>query len=220
MKAGTSLQRYVGEGAFAGVVLALALATALLAAIGTWACREFQEQASRYSSYRDLQLHAGQADSLSLAYAGLLKNLDELKQALPAQGQSSFVLNLLVETARNMNLGIAGITALDEVPFSGYVELPFELELTGNFKDLVRYIHAFESSGLAVEVRRLSSKSEALNRARIQARLELSVFVPAGSRGKPAAVAATKEKPSADTSHAPASLPVPVSDSIAQGKQP
>jgi Tfp pilus assembly protein PilO len=178
----------------------LALGTAVFAAVGTWAWREFQHQASLYRSYRDLQLNAGKADSLSVVYAALVKDLEALKEALPAQNQGSHVLNLLVETARQKELGIAGINALDEIPFPGYTELPFELNLTGRFVDLVRYLNAFESRGMAVEVRRLAVKSEAMNKSRLQTRIELSVFVPAGSRGAPAA-------PRVDTSHAPVTPP-------------
>ncbi|HLP40520.1 MAG TPA: hypothetical protein VK465_03350, partial [Fibrobacteria bacterium] len=63
-----SFAGYGGQGAFAGVAAALALATALLVAGGGWAWMELSRQWDRYGSYRDLQRNAGRADSLSRAY--------------------------------------------------------------------------------------------------------------------------------------------------------
>jgi hypothetical protein len=176
------LGRYSGQAAFAGVVLVLALAAAALGTIGWRAYGELSAQAERYRTYRALQQGAGQADSLSAVYASILGELKGIRTALPAQNQGSYVLNILVEDARNLNLGIAGINALDEVPFPGYKELPFEVNLSGRFTDLVRYLHALETRGMVLQVRRLSAHAEALNKSRVTAKLELSVFVPGETR--------------------------------------
>lgn len=180
MKGRTSLAGYGGQAAFAGVALALALATALIVAAGGWAFRELADQAAQYGSYRDLRKNAGRADSLSAAYETLGRELEALRKSLPAQNQASHVLNVLVEEARKRNLGISGITALDEVPFPGYSELPFEVGLSGAFPDLVKYFHSLETRGMAIQLRRVSVRNESLNKARILVRLDLSVFSPGG----------------------------------------
>ena len=180
MKRQGSLAGYGGQAAFAGVVTALALLTALMVTGGAWAYRELSEQISIYGSYQDLQRNAGRADSLSAAYDGLGRDLEALGKALPRDNQASHVLNVLVEEARKRELGISGVTALDEIPFPGYTELPFEVGLTGGFPSLVRYFHSLETQGMAVQLRRVTVKNESLNKARVQARLELSVFSPTG----------------------------------------
>lgn len=185
MKAGV-FGRFSGQAAFAGVLIVLLSGAAALAAVGLRAYREVSTQALRYRDYKALQQGAGQADSLSLVYADLLKDLQSMREALPPQNQGSFVLNLLVEDARKLDLGIAGINALDEVPFPGYKELPFEVNLSGGFMNLVRYLHALESRGMSLQVRRLSAHAEGINKSRIAAKLELSVFVPGGERMAPA----------------------------------
>jgi hypothetical protein len=170
--------RYSGQAAFIGVAAALLLGALALSVIGWRAYAEVSAQAVRYRTYKALQQDAGKADSLSAVYASILKDLDGMRAALPAQNQGSFVLNLLVEDARKLDLGIAGINALDEVPFPGYKELPFEVNLNGGFTNLVRYLHALETRGMALQVRRLTSHADAINKSRITAKLELSVFVP------------------------------------------
>lgn len=180
MKGQSSLGSYAGQAAFSGVVFALALLTALLVAGGAWAYRELSDQMARYGSYRDLQRNAGRADSLSAAYEGLVRDLEALGKALPPDNQASHVLNVLVEEARKRELGISGVTALDEIVFPGYSELPFEVELIGGFPSMVRYFHSLETQGMAVQLRRMTVKNETLNKARVHARLELSVLSPAG----------------------------------------
>lgn len=182
MKPG-SLEGYGGQLAFAGVAAALALATALVTAGGAWAWMELRSQGDRYGAYRDLMRNAGRADSLSAAYESLGRDLEALRTALPAQNASSHVLHVLGEEARKLQLGITEITALDEVPFPGYSELPFEVNLTGEFPSLVRYLHSLESRGMAVQARRIEVRNESLNKARVEARLDLSVFSPGPRAG-------------------------------------
>jgi hypothetical protein len=181
MTAGSlSLGRYSGQAAFAGVAAALLIAALALAGIGWRAYQEVTAQAIRYRTYKSLQLGAGEADSLSIVYASILKEVRNIRQALPDRNQGSHVLNILVEDARKLELGIAGINGLDEIPFPGYRELPFEVTLNGAFTDLVRYLHGLETRGMVVRVRRLNAKAEAMNKSRVTAKLELSVFVPEG----------------------------------------
>ncbi len=177
MKGGT-LGALRGQAAFAGVLAALLAVACALAAAGWWSYGEISSQAGRYQGYKALQANAGRADSLSAAYAALQEDLKALRKALPEKNQGSQALNLLVEYAGKFQLGIAGINAMDEVPFTGYKELPFEVNLSGGFKDLVGYVHALETLGMVLEVRRLEAHSEAINKSRIKAKLELSVFVP------------------------------------------
>jgi hypothetical protein len=189
MKAG-SLRRYSGQAAFLGVAAALLLASSALAAIGWRAYGEASRQALRYQAYKAMQRDAGRADSLFSAYGTVLREIREFREALPVQNQGSFVLNALVEDARKMDLAISGINALDEIPFPGYRELPFELDLAGGFANLVRYLHALETRGMALEVRKLSAHADAINKSRITAELELSVFVPGADGVSEAAGAA------------------------------
>lgn len=177
MKSGI-LGRFSGQAAFIAVAITLLLAASVLGAIGLRAYLEVSAQADRYGNYKALQRDAGKADSLSTAYASILKDLQGIRESLPAQNQGTFVLNILVEDARRMELGIAGITALDEVPFPGYKELPFEMSLAGGFANLVRYLHALETRGMVLQVRKLTVHAETINKSRITAKLELSVFVP------------------------------------------
>lgn len=194
MRAWESPGRYAGQAAFAGVALAVAAATALLAAGGGWALRELTGRASLYASYRELQRNAGRADSLSAAFAAVDRDLASLAAALPADNRSSHVVNLLVAEARSRGLGIGGITALDEVPFPGYAELPFEVDLSGPFPELVRYLHSLETQGMAVRLRRMSARNEGLNKPRVQARLEVSVYAPAGGTAGASGPAASAER--------------------------
>lgn len=173
-----SLGRFKGHFAFAGVILVLALTTALLSAVGAWAWRDLSDRMGLYGTYRELTRHAGKADSLSAAYKALDREMDQLREALPAENRSSHVLNLLVEEAGRRDLGIAGIMAMDEIPFPGYSELPFEVELTGAFPDVLLFLHALESRGLALRMRRIRATTEGMNQARVQAHLEISVFAP------------------------------------------
>ncbi len=177
--------RYLGQAAFVAVLAGFLTSAAALATAGWKSFQELSAQTARYRTYRELQRGAGKADSLSAAYAVIQKDLRRFREALPESSQGSFVLNILVEEARKMDLGIAGITALDEVPFPGYRELPFELGLTGNFPKLVRYLHSLETRGMVLQVRRLSARSEAINKAGTQAKLEISVFVPGGGPAAP-----------------------------------
>lgn len=170
--------RYTGQAAFAGVAAVLLMGALALAAIGWRAYQVVTGEAIRYRSYKSLQQEAGQVDSLSTVYSSILKEIRNLRQALPARNQGSHVLNILVEDARKLELGIVGINGLDEIPFAGYRELPFELTLNGSFTDLVRYLHGLETRGMVVRIRRLDAKAEALNKSRVAAKLELSVFVP------------------------------------------
>jgi Tfp pilus assembly protein PilO len=179
---GRLLRRYSGQSAFLGMAIGLVVSAAVLSTVGWRAFRDFSDQAIRYRTYKAMQRDAGKADSLSEAYAGILKDMQAIRLALPAQNQSSHVLNQLVEGARKMELGIVGINALDEVPFAGYSELPFEVSLSGGFPNLVRYLHSLETQGMVLQVRRLTAESEAMNRAKVKAKLELSVFVPGNGR--------------------------------------
>lgn len=173
-----SLGRYGGASSFAGVSLAIALVSALIVAAGAWAWDDLTGQLARYGAYRDLQRNAGRADSLSAAYGALEAELSALGKALPAGNPASHALNALVEEAGKQNLGIGGVTALDEVPFPGYSEWPFDVDLSGNFKDLARYLHGLETQGMAVQVRKMSIRSESMVKSRVKARLEISVFAP------------------------------------------
>lgn len=172
------LGRYSGQLKFMGLVIALGLMVLVLCTLGTLAYREVYTQATLYRSYKMLQQGAGQADSLSVEYTFIQKNLQNIRDALPNQNQGSVVLNILVEEARRMDLGIAGITALDEVPFPGYKELPFEMNLSGGLTSLVKYLHTLETRGMVLQLRKLSTHSEAINKSKITAKLELSVFIP------------------------------------------
>ena len=178
MKLIALLRRYSGVAAFWSITIGLALASTLLAAIGAWSFWEFRDQMSRYQSYRELQRHSGKADSLSSAYSALQVEVDAIHKSLPEENTASYALNALVEGAHNLSLGISGITAMDEISFPDYTELPFELHLAGNFHGLLRYLRSLESQGLAMQVRRLEIKSEKLNRSNIKARLEVSILAP------------------------------------------
>jgi hypothetical protein len=98
--------------------------------------------------------------------------------------RSSHVLNLLVEEAGRFRLHLAGILAMDEIPFPGYVELPFEVELKGGFIDLAHFLHALESQGMAVRLRRVTARTEGFNQSDIDAHLEISVYAPSGASRK------------------------------------
>ncbi len=178
MSSGNALARYRGQMVFACVAMALVLIGTLLAAIGMRAYSEVARQTGQYQMYKSLQKDAGKADSLSGIYAGVLEDLKKIRQALPVQNQASYVLNILVEEARNRNLSLAGITALDEVPFPNYKEIPFEVNLAGDFPNLVRYLYALETQGMVLQVRKLTIASEVMNQAKVKGRLELSVLVP------------------------------------------
>lgn len=193
-----SLRRYAGQIAFAGIAAALALTASLAAAAGWWCYGILAEQAAGYRSYQALQRNAGRADNLSAAYGLALREIEGIRKAMPPQNQGSHVLDALESGARGMNLGLSGVTALDEVPFPGYVELPFELTVTGEFPNLVRYLRALETQGMVLQVRRLSARNESLNKNHMQARLELSVFIPGAHR---------RARPSPDSAAAPAREP-------------
>lgn len=180
--------RYSGQAMFAGVAMALLLVATLLSAIGWRAYREVSVQILRFRTYKAMQQEAGSADSLSSIYTAILKDMRNVRGSLPAHNQGSYVLHILVEEADRAGLGIAGITALDEVPFPGYRELPCELNLIGGFTNLVQYLHSLETRGMVVRVRRLSARAEAINKSRLTARLELSLFVPGEGRVAAAAM--------------------------------
>lgn len=177
--------RFSGQAAFFAVLAGFLAAAGALAAVGWKSFGELSAQTARYRAYRELQRGAGKADSLSAAYAVIQEDVRRFREALPESNQGTFVLNILVEEARKLELGIAGITAMDEVPFPGYRELPFELGLTGGFPKLVRYLHSLETRGMVLQVRRLSARSEAINKAGIKAKLEISVFVPGNGPAAP-----------------------------------
>jgi hypothetical protein len=183
---GPSLQRYSSQAIFAAVAAILALAGTLIAASGYWCYLQLADQTARYTKYNALQRDAGKADSLSAAYEKALNEIETIRKAMPPQNQGSYALNVLTEGARNFNLGLSGVNALDEIPFSGYTELPFELGLSGDFPNFLRYLHSLEIQGMVLSVRRLAIKNESMNKARVQARLELSVFVPGAGHARPA----------------------------------
>jgi hypothetical protein len=183
---------------FAGVLSALVAAAGALAFIGKLALAEIAGQSARYRDYKALQADAGEADRLSAAYDGIQKDLRDLRSGFPGGNPGGQVLNRLVESARACSLSIAGITALDEVAFPGYRELPFEVGLAGGFKDVVRYLHSLETGGIALQVRRMEAHSEAINKARVKARLELSVFVPGNGDVTAAAPPDASAPPPAD----------------------
>ncbi|MBW8889830.1 MAG: type 4a pilus biogenesis protein PilO [Fibrobacteres bacterium] len=168
--------------AFTGMFAGIILGVAILSVGGGLAVAEIFAQTGRYRAYKALQAGAGQADSLSAAYVGIQKDLHQLRSALPNGNPGAQVLNRLVESAKACSLSIAGITALDEVPFPGYRELPYEMEVAGGFKELVRYLRDLETGGVAIQVRGLSIHTEAINKARIKAKLGISAFA-LGSAG-------------------------------------
>lgn len=174
-----------GPGIFAGVLVAFAIAGLCLAAVGWRAYGEVIVQAARYRDYKSLQENAGKADSLAAAYTALQSDLRTLRNSLPEKNQGSQVLNALVEDARSRGLAIGGITALDEIPFADYRELPFEVEASGGFKDMVGYLRGLETRGMALQVRRFTAQAEGLNKARVKAKLELSVFAPSPAGSAP-----------------------------------
>jgi Tfp pilus assembly protein PilO len=179
MMGGTFLARFQGQLLFAAVALVLALGTTITAAAMAWAWRESSTQWSKYQAYRDLQQNAGRADSLTAVNEKLGGDLESLKAALPAHNEASHVVNLLVDEARKQNLEVSGITALDAIPFPGYVELPFEVSFAGEFLPLVRYFHALETHGMAIQLRRVQVSNKVMNKPRITARAELSILLPA-----------------------------------------
>ena len=146
----TDLRRYQGQGVFLAAALLLAVLALGLTRAGRSVYSEFADQMGRYRLYRALQREAGKADSLSLAYAGLQRDLRDVHAALPADNPSSHVLNILVEGARQRDLGISGITGLDEVSFPGFRELPFDLALSGRFADLAGFLHSLETRGMVL----------------------------------------------------------------------
>lgn len=174
-----------GQAAFAGILAGLALGLSALALAGGWAIAEIAAQAGKYRAYKALQAGAGKADSLSAAYAAVQRDLKSLRSALPAGNPGAAVLDRLVQEARTCSLSIAGISALDEIPFPGYRELPYEMEVAGGFKDLVRYLHALESGGAALQVRAMSLRAESMNKSRIKAKLGISAFAPGAEAGPP-----------------------------------
>jgi Tfp pilus assembly protein PilO len=154
----------------------LGLGAAVLTLGGGLALAEILEQAGKYRAYKSLQAGAGQADSLSAAYAGIQRDIRQLRSALPGANPGAQVLDRLVGEAKACSLSIGGITALDEIPFPGYRELPYEMELGGGFKELVRFLRDLETGPVAVQVRGLSIRTEAMNKSRIKAKLGVSAF--------------------------------------------
>jgi hypothetical protein len=180
-----------GPMAFAAMLGGLILGVAALTAGAGLAIAEIATQSDRYRAYKGLQAAAGTADSLSSAYAVIQKDLRALRAALPGGNPGALVLDRLVAGAKACSLSIAGITALDEIPFPAYRELPYEMEVAGAFKDLVHYLHDLETGGVALQVRTLSIRSEGMNKARIKAKLGLSALAPGrSSAGNPPAAAA------------------------------
>jgi Tfp pilus assembly protein PilO len=175
------LRRYQGQGFFIIASILLVTLTLTLTRLGYFTYTRFADQAVRYQRYHSLQLQAGKADSLSLTYTKVLQDLETVHKALPLENPSSQVLNLLVDGAHLRNLGITGITGLDEIPFPGYKELPFDLSLTGRFIDLTQFLYGLESQGMVLRIRHLNIQSETLNASRILAKVELSVFIPTDS---------------------------------------
>jgi hypothetical protein len=178
------LRPWRGPLAFAAMLAGLSLGMAALTAGAGLAFAEIATQWDRYQAYKSLQAGAGTADSLSSAYAGIQKDLRALRAALPGGNPGAQVLDRLVAGAKACSLSIAGITALDEIPFPAYRELPYEMEVGGGFKDLVRYLHDLETGGVALQVRTLSIRSEGMNKARIKAKLGLSALAPASAPGQ------------------------------------
>jgi Tfp pilus assembly protein PilO len=187
----SALRGWKGQAAFAGVLASLILGAAVLVLGGTAAVAEIASQAKRYRDYKSLQAGAGKADSLSAAYARIRKDLRVLREALPGPNSGAQVLDRLVQRAKACSLSIAGITALDEIPFPAYRELPYEVQVAGAFKDVVRYLRDLETEGMALQVRSFAARAESMNKSRIQAELGISAFVPgaAAIAGKPAAAA-------------------------------
>jgi Tfp pilus assembly protein PilO len=178
MRSGPWRHRIRGPLTFAGVSILLLASIALTSLLLAWATREGLGQYQRYVAYRDLQSHSGRVDSLVGKLHEVSEELKSLRTALPAENQGSFVLNTLVEEAQVRGLGMGTLTAMDEIPFKGFTELPFELELTGEFPSMLAYIHALENRGMAVQIRHLAFTNEILNRSQVKATIQLSVFSP------------------------------------------
>jgi Tfp pilus assembly protein PilO len=189
----SALRAWRGQLVFAGILAGLILGVAVLSAGGGLAIAEISGQAGRFRAYKALQAGAGQADSLSAAYAGIQKDLRQLRAALPNGNPGAQVLNRLVEGAKACSLSIAGITALDEIPFPGFRELPYEMEVAGGFKDLVRLLRDLETGSVAVQVRSLSIRSEAMNKSRVKAKLGISAFALGNPSVTQAAVSTTPD---------------------------
>jgi hypothetical protein len=179
----SGLRPWRGPLAFSAMLGGMVLGVVALTAGAALATAEIASQSRRYQAYKSLQAGAGTADSLSSAYAGIQKDLRALRTALPGGNPGAQVLDRLVAGAKACSLSIAGITALDEIPFPAFRELPYEMEVSGGFKDLVRYLHDLETGSVALQVRTLSIHSEGMNKARIKARLGLSALAP----GRPSA---------------------------------
>jgi Tfp pilus assembly protein PilO len=167
-----------GQSTFVVVSLALIAIMVFASLLLAWSTKEGLGHFQRYRAYRDLQSHSGRVDSLSGKLNEVREEIKALRVALPADNQGSFVLNKLVEDARVRGLGIGTLTAMDEIPFKGFSELPFELEVTGEFPSMLGYIHSLENSGMAVQIRHLSFINEILNRSQVKAVIQLSVFSP------------------------------------------
>lgn len=196
----SGLRAWRGPLAFAALLGGLIVAIAALTAGAGLAFAEIATQSERYRAYKELQAGAGTADSLSTAYARIQNDLRSLRTALPGGNPGAQVLDRLVAGAKACSLSIAGITALDEIPFPAYRELPYELEVAGGFKDLVRYLHDLETGGVALQVRTLSIRSEGINKARIKAKLGLSALAPGRSAdANPASPSGTPAGSSADS---------------------
>ncbi len=171
------IQKYLGVLTLSGLIALISLLTFyIFGPLGSDAYQNLIGQVTQYRTYQLAQSQFDLADSLKRLESASQKS-KALLAAVPSDGRSSYILNQLLNGAEQYGLTIGGINALDEVAYTGYVELPFSLSLKGRFRPFNQYMAHLENMDMVIKVRQYLIQSPQLNQNQIEAEVSLSAYV-------------------------------------------
>ncbi|MGL1934457.1 MAG: type 4a pilus biogenesis protein PilO [Fibrobacterales bacterium] len=119
----------------------------------------------------------GYADSLLQHNYIIWDKIQSVKKSVPTTGKSSYILDRLLENARNKQLKITDIFSLSTIEHQDFIEHPFELKLEGYFKLLHEYLAGLENLDMVVNIKKIHLGAEDIHKPKIVAEVQLSVYI-------------------------------------------
>lgn len=155
----------------------IGMSVLLLGWAGKATAQKFLASVTRLKNLNELRSNVQEADTELIRMQVLDSLLSGFGKGLPQGTEGAFVLDLLMRNAESCSLSIKHLQAWEEKPGKTFRELPFDITLQGGFLEIHRFLTDLDSRPWALRMHHAELKSEALNRNRLSATLQFSVFV-------------------------------------------
>jgi Tfp pilus assembly protein PilO len=142
----------------------------------SWKVYQLQKN---YSSLEALEQKIKEARVLNQA---LNKRLKESPNSNSIQSKSTLIVELLNQSAKKNKLTVISLNTLPEKESGNNSEIPFELELEGEYHSLGYFLYEIEESAPSVSINSLNLSTQDAVSTKINSKLKINFYSLKGSR--------------------------------------